>query len=173
MIALLVGSGVAAAAVAGFALGFAWSLLPVGPIGPPAAAALVLAAVAGDVAARRWRVARPLSVNRQVPTAWSQVFSREAVAVLYGARLGIGPLTILSSWLWWAAILIGVATGPWVAAGAAGAFALARAVTVVVTAEAIRADAPPRMARVRRAGPVAGLVLVATSALVAGWPLVT
>jgi hypothetical protein len=73
-----------------------------------------------------------LAVRRQVPQYWGRIFSPQLTAVLYGARLGVGPLTILPTWLWWAAMAVGVSRGPWAGAAAGMSFALARAITMWV-----------------------------------------
>src|SRR4029078_11442297 len=57
------------------------------------------------------QVVAPLSVARQVPQLWGRIFSPRVVAVLYGARLGVGPLTILRTWLWWGCFLAGASAG--------------------------------------------------------------
>ena len=85
----------------------------------------------------------PPTSGRQVPQEWGRLLGPEAVAVLYGARLGIGPLTILSTWTWWsvlvAASLIGPGTGALVGAG----FGFVRlVVTVAASAMASRSDDP-------------------------------
>ena len=68
-------------------------------------AALPAAAVVADLLHVRTGRLTPLSVGRQVPVEWGRLFDPRVVAVLYGARLGVGPLTMLSTWLWWAATL--------------------------------------------------------------------
>src|SRR5690606_22169942 len=105
---------------------------------------------------------RPLSVGRQVPREWSRLFSPPTVAVLYGGRLGVGPATILTTWLWWAVLILGAAGGVWTATAAGAAFGLVRTVVMVALAEWIRVAAAPRMARVRA---------LETTALVALAPL--
>ncbi len=82
---------------------------------------LVLAGVALDVAAlARWGAARPPAYGRQVPREWGRWLAPEVVAVLYGARLGIGPSTVLSTWTWWSVTVAGalLGFGPAVAVGA-------------------------------------------------------
>ena len=94
------------------------------------------------------------------------------MAVLYGARLGVGPLTILSSWLWWAMLVVGAAGGPWLGAMAGAAFALSRTVVMVAVAEWARGAMPLRIARVRAGERVAHVVCSALVVLVAGGLLV-
>lgn len=75
---------------------------------------------------------RPLAVGKQVPQAWGRLFGARLTAILYGARLGVGPLTILRSWTWWAALVIGASQGPWPSAAVGGAFALSRTLATVL-----------------------------------------
>jgi hypothetical protein len=67
-----------------------------------------------------------------VPQAWGRIFGARAVAVLYGARLGVGPLTILRTWLWWAALVVGASAGPWWSAATGAAFGLVRTLAMLV-----------------------------------------
>lgn len=86
-----------------------------------------------------------LSVRRQVPQYWGRIFSPQLTAVLYGARLGVGPLTILPTWLWWAAMAVGVSRGPWAGAAVGMTFAVARTITMwVVGTRARRLDGADR-----------------------------
>ena len=166
--ALFAVAGVTAGGLVGFAGGAGWSATQPGPAGPATAFGIVAAAVAADLAGTRLPALRPLAVRRQVPTAWSSVFAPETVAVLYGARLGVGPLTILPTWLWWAALLIGASAGPWVGAATGAAFAATRAAATLVAAEAIADDAPTRMARLvalgRAGAPVLGVAALGLGA---------
>jgi hypothetical protein len=117
---LLVLSAGATGALAGFAVGAVWSGVGLDPLGPFALAGLVAAALVLDLGVP------PLSVRRQVPQAWGRIFGPRTVAVLYGARLGVGPLTILRTWLWWAAFIAGASAGPWWSAAASGLFGVER-----------------------------------------------
>ncbi|MEM9566228.1 MAG: hypothetical protein AAGA93_26645, partial [Actinomycetota bacterium] len=62
----------------------------------------------------------PPTVGRQVPREWARLLPLPVAAGLYGARLGVGPLTILSTWTWWSFTLAAALQGP-VAGAAAGA----------------------------------------------------
>ena len=84
-----------------------------------------------------------LSVRSQVPQAWTRLFSVSTAALLYGARLGVGPLTILNTWLWWPAVLLG---GP--AAGAA--FGAGRVIVMLVVGRWAEPAMAERMGRLRR-----------------------
>ena len=77
---------------------------------------------------------RPPSVRRQVPQAWTRLFSLRTAALLYGARLGVGPLTILNTWLWWPAVLLG---GP-IAGAVFGAVRVLVMLAVAAVAAAVR-----------------------------------
>jgi hypothetical protein len=115
------------------------------------AALVALVAVALDLLAVRTGRPRPPSVRRQVPQAWSRLFAPSTVAVLYGARLGVGPLTILPTWLWWGAFLVAAVGGPWSGALAGALFGGVRTLAGVALGEWVAPDAPRRMARLRAA----------------------
>lgn len=104
---MLIASGTASGALVGFGAGVAGQLLARSTL--TTLAALVTIAVAADLIASRFTRLKPLAIGTQVPVAWSRMFSPPVVALLYGARLGVGPLTILSTWLWWA-VTLGAAT---------------------------------------------------------------
>jgi hypothetical protein len=87
--------------------------------------AAVLALIADEIG-KRWRRLKPLAVGRQVPREWGIIFSPEAVSVLYGLRLGIAPLTIVASWLWWVAIVCASFYGPWLSALVGATFGASR-----------------------------------------------
>lgn len=137
----------ASAALAGFVVG-----LPFVVARPPTA--LTASVVAGLAvlldAVGVWRGSgQALSVRRQVPVEWSGLFPPPVVALLYGARLGVGPLTILPTWLWWAAFVLGAWHGPLPSAGVGTAFAVTRSVSVLGLGMWVRTQAPRRMARLR------------------------
>ncbi len=157
--ALLIGSAAATGALVGFAIGIAWMITGLGPLPRPLAAGLVLAALLLDLVARRSGRARPPSVGRQVPREWSRLFSPPTVAVLYGGRLGIGPATILPTWLWWALLVLAASAGVGASAAAGATFGAVRTLVMVGLAEWVRPRAAPRMARLRAAEPVALAVL--------------
>ncbi len=101
--AILIGSGAASAALVGLAAGLVLQFVPVATM--EVLIALTLTAVLADVAMLRFGRPKPLSIGRQVPVEWGRLFDSRVVALLYGARLGVGPLTMLSTWLWWAAAI--------------------------------------------------------------------
>lgn len=132
MALLLAGSGALTGGLVGLAVGAAWSAVGGTPLGPVPTAAVILVALGLDAVAGHRPSLRPLAVRRQVPQAWGRLFGARLVAVLYGARLGVGPLTILRTWTWWAALVVGASLGPWPSAGVGACFALTRAVTTIV-----------------------------------------
>ena len=82
---------------------------------------------------------RPPALGRQVPREWGRWLAPGVVAVLYGARLGIGPSTVLSTWTWWSVTVAGALLGPGPAVAAGAGFGLVRmVVTIVVSARLAR-----------------------------------
>lgn len=160
--ALLAATAAATGGLVGAAAGALWHLAGWPAPLPMVAVGVVAAAVAADVAALRLGRPRPPSVGRQVPQLWSRLFAPPVVAVLYGARLGIGPATVLPTWLWWAAFVLGASAGPLVAAVAGGVFGVARGLSLAAAAAWLRPDAPARMGRLR------GLEQPAAAALLVG-----
>src|SRR4051812_20419621 len=147
-------------ALAGSAGGVAWSLLLGVPLNGWALAALVACVLALDLVP----AVPPLSVARQVPQLWGRIFSPRVVAVLYGARLGVGPLTILRTWLWWGCFLAGASAG-WRWAALVGAvFGASRGVAMLSVG--VRAGSlQPRERTVSMAVAVAVVVVVAALAV--------
>ena len=151
-----------AGAATGGGVGAALGALPLpdAPLVP-----VVLAAVTLDAIGRP----APLAVRSQVPQLWGRILSPETAAVLYGARLGVGPLTILTSWLWWAALVVGVTRGPLVGAATGVAFHLARVAAMLVATAGVGSAMSGRIAGVRRReGLVRVLTLAGALALLAG-----
>lgn len=157
----LVAAGVASGALAGFATGVAWSVATLPRPAPGLVAALVAAGAVADLA----RVPPP-AVPRQVPRVWSEHFNPPVVAVLYGARLGVGPLTPLPTWLWWAAAVVAAGLGPGPSTAAGATFAAVRLLTVLVAAELTRPAMAVRMARLQGAeAPLRAATAVAAGVL--------
>lgn len=125
VVTILALAGAATGALAGLLAGVVWWW-----VGLPAATTNLALGMAGVVAAVEI-VGRPSppAVRRQVPQLWGRLFGPRTVALLYGARLGVGPATILPTWLWWGAFLVGAACGPWVGAAVGAVFAVARIAT--------------------------------------------
>ena len=106
----------------GATAGSLWTALGTPPLGEWAASALLGVALLMDLSGLR-----PLATHRQVPREWGRLLGGRAAAVLYGLRLGIGPLTILNSWAWWIGLIVGVSHGAVGGTIAGAAFALSRA----------------------------------------------
>lgn len=123
---LLAATSATTGALAGLLAGAIWSVL-----GDPMSAAAVVA-VAGVAVILDASCVPALSVRRQVPQLWGRIFPAPTVAVLYGARLGVGPLTILRTWVWWAALVVGASAGPWWSAGVGATFGFTRVVAMLV-----------------------------------------
>jgi hypothetical protein len=151
--ALLVGSAAATGALLGFAAGVAWALSGLGQVPRGLVGGLVAGALVLDLVARRTGRLGPPSVGRQVPREWSRLFAPPTVAVLYGARLGVGPATILPTWLWWVLLLLGASAGVWTSVAGGAVFGATRTLVMVGLAEWVRHRAAPRMARLRAAEP--------------------
>lgn len=167
MAVVLVAAGVAAAALLGYVMALPWLALGL-PAASPAVLALVVGlAVALDVVAALTGRLRPTAVSSQVPRAWQGLFAPETVAVLFGARLGIGPLTLLPTWLWWATVGLGLTLGPGGSALVGAAFALTRSVVMVALSEVARRAMARRMAAVRRAEPLVRVLVLGGAVLVA------
>jgi hypothetical protein len=172
VIAALLASSTAAGAVAGLAAGLVWWAVRAPVVTGAVAAALVLAALLADLAWRRWRAPRPLSIGTQVPQAWGRILAPATAATLYGLRLGVGPLTILNTWRWWAGSIVAASLGPGQAATAGAAFGALRTIVVVVVASGAEARMAERMATVRSAEGRARPALVTVAALGAALLLV-
>jgi hypothetical protein len=164
VLTLLALTGASTGALVGWAAGVLW--LVSGLPGPSTAAAV--AVVVGTAGLEALGRPRPPAVRTQVPQLWGRIFGPRTVAVLYGARLGVGPATILPTWMWWGAFALSAACGPWVAAAAGALFALTR--TVVTHGSVAGVGSGPvmsrRIATVRRAErPIAIGVAMAVAAL--------
>lgn len=125
--AVLASSAALSGGVAGFAGGVA--ALAVAP--SSSALPLVILFAVGGALLLDLSPLPPLSVRRQVPQLWGRIFSARTTALLYGARLGAGPLTILRTWWWWAAFVLGALAGVWWSVLAGVVFGLARVVVMV------------------------------------------
>lgn len=138
VIAVLFGSAVMSGLLAGAVAGVA--LLPLAGLRSTAlVAAIVVGGVVLDIVGLVAGRPVPPAIGRQVPREWIDFFSPVTVAALFGARLGTGPATILSTWTWWsvtvAAGLLGL--GPAVAVGAT--FAAVRVAVMIASSFVIEA----------------------------------
>ncbi|MGI9594534.1 MAG: hypothetical protein ACR2QK_00155, partial [Acidimicrobiales bacterium] len=84
---------------------------------------------------------RPPASGRQVPQEWGRLFSPRIVALLYGARLGVGPLTILSTWTWWSVTIAAALAGPAAGVVVGSTFGLVRLI-VTVSMSTLSSSAP-------------------------------
>lgn len=158
---LLAATSASTGALAGFVAGAAWSMVA-DPLSWLAVVVVTGSAVILDASC----VPAP-SVRRQVPQLWGRIFSAPTVAVLYGARLGVGPLTILRTWIWWAALVVGASAGPWWSAAVGATFGLGRILAML--AAGTRAGSWQAHERRSTIGSAVFVVVVAVGAsLVAG-----
>ncbi len=140
--ALLAGAA-ATAAIAGFAFGLIGEVLvaTVGGLGdlvddsssssgadPMVIVWIAVAGLGLDASRLLTGRPRPLTLGRQVPREWGRLLPLPVTAFLYGGRLGVGPLTILSTWMWWAALIAAALVGVWVAVAVSVSFAVSRVV---------------------------------------------
>ncbi len=127
---LLIVSGTATGALVGLLTAFVAAPLPSGA--DAAVIPLIGAGLALDALALL--VGRPLppGSGRQVPQEWSRLLTPPVVAVLYGARLGVGPLTILSTWTWWSVTLAAAVIGPWTSVAVGACFGVVRLAATVI-----------------------------------------
>jgi hypothetical protein len=162
VVVALLAAGVVTGAASAALPGAVWRALDL-PRASVAVAALVALVAVGLDAVH----VRPLDIRRQVPQLWGRLFAPETVAVLYGARLGVGPLTILTSWLWWAAIAIAVTLGPLPAAVAGASFHVARVATMLAATAGAQSRMPDRIALVQRRERDVARVAIALAAVAA------
>ena len=106
------------------------------------------------------RFVAPLSVRKQVPQLWGRIFSARVTALLYGARLGVGPLTILRTWWWWLALFAGALAGVWQSVATGVVFGVMRIVVMLL--------AGTRAGALRRSERVAVALGVVTAAAIVG-----
>lgn len=127
---LLAASSAATAVLAGAFAGALWHALDI----PALTVSWLGYGVLGALLADRFGIP-PLSVRKQVPQIWGRLFSAPVVAVIYGARLGVGPLTILNTWLWWVAFVVGASAGIGVSAVVGASFGVTRALAMLVAGD--------------------------------------
>lgn len=131
VVALLAGTGALSGGLVGLGAGALWAATGLGALEPAIVALVVSAAVLADLSRPLFPWLAPVALGRQVPAEWGRLFGPKLAAALYGTRLGVGPLTILSSWAWWAALVVGATLGPWTSAAVGASFALSRTLTTV------------------------------------------
>jgi hypothetical protein len=111
----------------------------------------------------------PPNSGRQVPREWSRLFDPRVTAALYGARLGVGPLTMLSTWTWWSVTIAAALLGPVAAVLVGTAFGFVRLATTVASsmrAERSSADHQGWFAALRRRQRPARLALTVSGVVV-------
>ena len=134
VVGIFLAAGTAVAALVGFGVGIAMSAFhdDSWKAGRWLVAGIVAVVLLLDL------VVKTLHVNRQVPVAWGSMFSPRTVAALYGARMGVGPLTILPTWLWWGAAAVGGLCGPWLSGLVGAIFMVSRTATMLWFARSVQ-----------------------------------
>ncbi len=172
---LLVGGGLTGVLLP--ALAARWTGAALGPSARAGVAALaVVVALALDALG-----VRAPAVGRQVPQAFGHRHGPWAAAARYAPRLGLGPATILRSWLWWAGLAVGMSGGAVAAVAFGVPYVAVRSVMAVAIGSGVRDGTAMAMRmrtvaawqhdadRITRAVAVvtaAGITAVAISALV-------
>lgn len=129
--ALLAGAA-ASAALTGFVFGLIGLVAVAGTTsaqrGPMVTIGIVAVGLALDTCRLLTGRPLPLTLGRQVPRQWGRLLPLPVTALLYGGRLGVGPLTILSTWMWWAALIAAALVDVWMAVAVSVWFAVWRVV---------------------------------------------
>jgi sulfite exporter TauE/SafE len=165
----LLGSALAGTAL-GALLGLAGGLLPLGHAPVAAAALVLLAAFCGvAVGVETGRLPALPTWHRQVDEDWLHRYRGWVYGVGYGAQLGLGVVTIVTSPLLYAALALALLTGrPGAGAVVGLAFGLARALPVLATRAV---TTPARLGaahrRLERLAPAGRAAAAGTSALLA------
>lgn len=139
---MLISAGTTAGALGGLVVGLlvaAITAVVQFPLTEPAGGTVAaLVGVGAALDAIRLVVGRPgpPTVGRQVPAEWARIFPAAVTAGLYGARLGVGPLTILSTWTWWSFTLAAALLGPGSAVATGATFGLVKLALVAATSRA-------------------------------------
>ena len=149
---LLVLSATLSGALAGLAAGALWSLADFPALAPSVVLVAVVAALVADAVHARWGRLSPFCIRRQVPRVWGRLFDIRTAATVFGARLGVGPLTHLNSWLWWVGALLAASRGPASSTFVGSVFGAVRMITVVAASHHVRRETPARMAALRQRG---------------------
>lgn len=127
---ILLLSATASGALVGFVGGVA--LAPLRVDSTNVIVALLLIALVGDLSNQYTGRPRPVTLGTQVPREWRELLDPKVVAGLYGLRLGIGPATILSTWMWWAGALAAGLAGVWMSVMFGALFGATRIVSTAV-----------------------------------------
>lgn len=156
--AVLIGSGTASGALVGLvvALLLAAALSPVDLLASADRAGLALIAVAIGAVLDGARLVTgrpsPPTAGRQVPREWAWIFPPTVTAGLFGARLGVGPLTILSTWTWWSFTIAAGLLGPAAGALAGATFGLVRLIVTAWVSIGVHPTGHPAVFGCLRAG---------------------
>ena len=108
-----------------------------GVVSPRLIGSIGIVAVALDFFYLRFGRPRPAATGQQVPRDWGHRFGPWWASVRYGVRMGFGPATILSTWLWWPAFLAATFTGTSNAVIGGSVFAVMRTLTMVLASAGI------------------------------------
>ncbi len=172
---VLIGAGTASGALVGLVSWLVFTLAvgiirPVWEVPDPTLMAMAattgLAAVLDTVRlAIGWPV--PPSVGRQVPRQWSELLPHRVTAGLYGARLGVGPLTILSTWTWWTVTAMAAWSGPVTAISTGALFGFIRLLITAAISQLAAGRHPLVFGRLRSIRRPSWGLLAAASASVA------
>lgn len=147
---ILLTSATMSGGLVGFALGIGLSPLPT-PSSDWLLASIVVALVA-DTTNQAFGRPKPLTLGKQVPREWGELLEPRVVAALYGARLGLGPSTILSTWMWWSGSLVAALLDVWVSVAFGAVFGATRVVsTGLVSQRAARVGHSEWFGRLRAA----------------------
>lgn len=147
---MLTVSAASSGALLGLVLGAAWAAVQIPT--PTLRVAVLISAMAltADISRYFTGHPRPFSIQTQVPMQWARLFDLRTAATLYGARLGIGPLTPMTSWMWWAAAVLGASAGAWESALVGASFGAVRMAVVVGAGLGVEPAMARRMALLRR-----------------------
>ncbi len=140
-----ISSGTVGASTVGLLTAAAVGALDLGSVGIRTLATICLLTGLADVAYRRWGRPRPLALYRQVPRYWGHKNGPWKASLRYGLRMGVGPATILTTWTWWAALVVCALGGPWVSVLGAIVYATIR--FVVSSASSVGVSDGSAMAR--------------------------
>jgi hypothetical protein len=90
----------------------------------------IVASAIGDVVFIRGGRPKPWAIHTQVPQWWGHKFGPWWGSTRYGLRLGLGPATILNSWLWWGALVVTIGS-PGTMAFGLSTFVFVRTLTTI------------------------------------------
>ena len=90
-----------------------------------------------DGALAAWGRPKPWATRTQVPQWWGHKFGPWWGSARYGLRLGLGPATILNSWLWWGALLVTIGSPGFLLFGIS-VFVVVRTLTTLAVSWGVR-----------------------------------